>query len=131
MQAINLAKQIAKDISEEPEKIIEETKEQLTGIEPQETQQIETPQVSEENEKTMQIQGQRQLQALENEIKDIQIQKEREKMIQEKQAEQSIEPKSDLAPMLQVSLKPSRRMGMANKAKQQQTRIEKPLPPTG
>lgn len=131
-QAVDLAKQIAKDISNEPGEILKDTREQLTGIEPQVAPPAETPQISEEEKQSMQIQSQRQIQALENEIKDIQIQKERQEVMEERQEEaHQIEEQRAEVPMMQSSSKPGRRMGMMGKAKQQQTRIEKPLPPTG
>ena len=83
----------------------------------------------------MQAQGQRQLQALETEIKEIRQKREQKEMVEEqeeiiqKQQEEQVE-----RPTPQVSSKPSRRfMGMGRKqaAQRETTRVEKPLPPSG
>lgn len=132
-QAVDLAKQIAKDFSQEPGEIIKESKEQLTGIEnvPQEQQHSSVEEMPLEEKRKIDIQGQRQLQALESEIKDIQIQKEKEEQMKEQieLQEKAAENRTSALPM--PSSKPGRKFGMPQKAKQQQTRIEKPLPPTG
>jgi hypothetical protein len=135
-QAVNLAKQIAKDISNEPGEILKDTSEQLTGIEqkPSAPTQMEQEQTLEVDKQQMEAQGKRQLMALENEIKDIQVQKEREKVqlenqeIQQKQYEAQVDNQNTV---IQPSSKQGRKFGMGHKVKQQQTRIEKPLPPTG
>jgi len=132
-QAVDLAKQIAKDFSEEPGEIMKDTKEQITGIDnaSQDQTQAPTEQVSMEEKRKIDIQGQRQLQALESEIKDIQLQKAKEEEMKERieLQEKASEEQKSVLPV--PSSKPGRKFGMPQKAKQQQTRIEKPLPPTG
>ena len=138
--AKNLAKQVAKQMAREPLEVLRAAGTQVGGTErvsPPPT----APGVSSSKEPSpldkvkIEAQGQRQLAALEAEIKDIQKSREQEAAVKtqreeavaaESQAQEKEPPK--------VPSKPSRRLfgiGQKAQAEKQKTRVEKPLPPSG
>ena len=153
-QGKNLAKQIAKQMLEEPFEIGKSAVRQVSGLETPinsgqpENLQKENQNISQENkqllEQKQKAQGQRHLQALENELKEI---TEMKKM--EKQKEEAIQNQEDIlkkeekesSPFISPTSKKTRNLfaGMGRKPKQnntlqadrQKTRVERVIPPTG
>jgi hypothetical protein len=142
--AKQIAQKIAKQIAQEPIEILKQAGEQVTGTQevgetqtqnvPSQEGQPPVPASEVQLKQKLQVQGQRQLQALETEIKEITQKKEQKEAMEEqeeaiqKQQEQQVEK----APP-QVSSKPSRRFtgGQKQAAQKEATRVEKPLPPSG
>lgn len=153
-QGKNLAKLIAKQMLEEPFEIAKSAVKQVSGLEtPINNQQPENLQKENQNislenkqllEQKQRTQGQRHLQALENELKEI---TEMKKM--EKQKEEAIQNQEDIlkkeekesSPFISPTSKKTRNLfaGMGRKPKQnntlqadrQKTRVERIIPPTG
>ena len=138
--AKNLAKQVAKQMAREPLEILKTAGRQVEGaekiVQPQGPPGAPlTQEFSPQEKAKIEAQGQRQLAALEAEIKDIQRRKQEEEMakVQEEQAliTQAQEEKKEPP---KVPSKPSRRLfgiGQKAQAEKQKTRVEKPLPPSG
>lgn len=160
----NLAKKIARQMAQEPGEILKQAGEQIAGIETAEQTQgqertKEKPIEEKQLEQKIQNQGQRQLQALEQEIKDMSKSKlvtELQQKINEGQAvtlidypelsqierdylssqmimvKQRQQVQNVGQPLEEPSSKPDRKFaGEGLGAKRQQQRVEKPLPPSG
>lgn len=138
--AKNLAKQIAKQIAREPLEVLKAAGSQVGG-----TERVPTPQTAPvvpaskeptpQDKAKIEAQGQRQLAALESEIRDIQSKQQQEAAVKIQQeqaiAAQAQEEKKELP---NIPSKPSRRLfgiGQKAQAEKQKTRVEKPLPPSG
>lgn len=122
-----LAQDIARKIAKEPFEIAKTAEVQLAGLEKpvpeQKTDQPEAPQMEEQEGKKKDL---RRIQALEQEIKEIRMQKENKKE-KEEEVKKTVEEKQE-EPVPKVSTKPSRKFFAAQR---QQTRVEKILPPSG
>ncbi len=134
----NLAKRIAKQVVREPIEILKQVEKQTIGIATPAQEEKPQPQEKEitSNEKAkIEAQGQRQVQALEKELKDIQVLKVQkgqaeiqEKVVAEKKKEE------EKKPVVEPASKPGRRLfgfGQKAQAQKQQTHVEKILPPSG
>jgi hypothetical protein len=139
-----LAQQVAKKMAQEPLEILKQAGRQVGGTEKPEHPQVasETPspgvrEIPEEQKARIEMQSRRQLQALENELKDIQEQKRQQKLLKAEKEAQELEAqkvKEEQKPLPKIATKPSRRLfGFGPKAQveKQKTRVEKPLPPSG
>jgi len=153
-QGKNLAEQIAKQIAKEPFEIAKGALNQVAGLEtsnnseesrnlPNENQNrpLENEQLLEQQKKA---QGKRQLQALENEMKEIiekeKIKKQQQEVIQNQNEVLEKEDKES-SPLLIPTSKKTRNIfaGLRRKPKQnntlqaerQKTRVERVMPPTG
>ncbi len=153
-QGKNLAQQIAKQIAAEPFEVAKSALKQVSGLETQnsnqksENLQNEGPNKPLENEQLLaeqrKTQGQRQLQALENEMKEIiekkKMEKQKEKFVQQQEDILKEEEKENSPLLIPTSKKPRNIFaGMGRKPKQnsglqaerQKTRVERVMPPTG
>jgi serine phosphatase RsbU (regulator of sigma subunit) len=140
--AQQIAQKIAKQVAQEPIEILKQAGEQVAGTQEQgegQTQDVppqegQTPVPASEVQlkQKLQVQGQRQLQALETEIKEIRQKKEQKEIAEEQEeaVQKQQEEQTGEAPP-QVSSKPSRRFGQKQAAQKEATRVEKPLPPSG
>ena len=153
----SIAQQIAKQIAQEPFEMLKSAGEQVGVVESQPPQPNQPPQpdksVNEEQRQKMMLQGQRQLEALNREVKDIEKQRlvkdiqeelnlanypdltmeEREVLMAQMQA---VKVRAQMAgqgnQLIQPTAKPNRKFaGEGLGAKRQQTHVEKPLPPSG
>lgn len=115
------AKQIAKTIAQEPIEILKTAGRQVAGVEIQEKPK-EEPQHKPIDQQKLKAQSTRQLQALNTEIRDIQVQKQREEM-QQKQQEIVVPPPVAEAPP-KISSKPTKgkMFGIFQKKKHIETR---------
>ena len=137
--AKNLAKQVARQMAREPLEVLRAAGQQVGGFEreaPTQRAGAAFPKEPTPQEKAkIELQGQRQLVALEQEIAEIQknqqnqaaakVQQEQAVAIQVQQAKKEL-PK--------VPSKRSRKLfgfGQKAQAEKQKTRVEKPLPPSG
>ena len=138
--AKNLAKQVARQMAREPLEVLRAAGTQVGGGErmpPTPT----APGVSSPKEPSpldkakIEAQGQRQLAALEAEIKDIQKRREQEVIVKSQQEQQALaQAQGQEKEPPKVPSKPSRRLfgiGQKAQAEKQKTRVEKPLPPSG
>jgi len=135
-----LAKQIAKQMAREPMEVLKTAGSQVGGAErvppPQAAPAIPSSKEPTPQDKArIEAQGQRQLAALESEIRDIQNKQQQEAAVKIQQeqaiAAQAQEEKKELP---NIPSKPSRRLfgiGQKAQAEKQKTRVEKPLPPSG
>ena len=137
--AKNLAKQVARQIAREPLEVLKTAGQQVSGTErvaPPQSAGIPSPKEFSPQEKAkIEVQGQRQLAALEQEIRDIQKRKQQEVAfkVQQEQAI-AIQAQAEKKELPKVPSKPSRRLfgfGQKAQAEKQKTRVEKPLPPSG
>ena len=135
--AKQVAKQIARQMAREPLEILKQGAEQIKGQEPSESSEpspeVLRTSVSPEEKAKIQSRGQRQIQALETEIREIQTAKKQKEQAQKQQELMQAEAKTE-TPLPVVNSKPSRRFagfGRKAQAEKQQTRVEKPLPPSG
>lgn len=158
----SIAQQIARQIAQEPLEMLKTAGEQVGVVESQTDQAVQPSKPKEPDEQQkqkMMIQGQRQLEALNREVKDIEKQRlikdiqekinngeelnlanypdltmeEREVLMAQMQA---VKFRTQMAgpanPLIQPSAKPDRKFaGEGLGAKRQQTHVEKPLPPSG
>ncbi len=138
--AKQIAQQVAKQMAQEPLEILKKGTEQITATQ----NQPETYEPGSEAAKTavppeekakIQAQGQRQIQALETEIREIRNAKKQKEQAREQQelVQQDAKAKEE-KPLLVIASKHSRRFagfGQKAQAEKQQTRVEKPLPPSG
>jgi hypothetical protein len=163
--AKQIAQQMAKQMAREPLEIWKEGAEQIKGQETEEAQElspeIKRTQVSPEEKAKIEAQGQRQIQALEGEIADIEKQKIFNDLLRKIAAGEEVsladipelsreqievlkaqqlavsarkEVKAESQPLEEPKTKRSRRFpgfGQKAQAEKQQTRVEKPLPPSG
>jgi len=138
--AKNLAKQVALQMAREPLEVLKEAGKQVAGGENvQESGEIPVSKavgIPPEEKARIESQGARALQALEQELKDIRIEKGRKELIQkeEERVQKVAETNKQNEPLSAVPSKPSRRLfgfGQKAQAEKQKTRIEKPLPPSG
>ncbi|MFH1971140.1 MAG: hypothetical protein ABIJ05_02020 [Patescibacteria group bacterium] len=153
-QGKNLAQQIAKQIAKEPFEIAKSALKQVSGLETSdgnkevEIKQNENQNVPQENDQLLEqqkkAQGQRQLQALENEMKEIVEKKKMEKQQEdfiEKQEDVLKEEEKENSPLLIPTSKKPRNIfaGLGRKpkktsglqAERQKTRVERVMPPAG
>ncbi len=137
--AKSLAKQIARQMAREPLEVLKTAGRQVGGAEKGEGPQefpAGTPQGPSVQEKAkIEAQGQRQLAALEAEIKEIQKRKQEETIVkvQEEQA-LAAQQQGQKKELPNVPSKPSRKFfgfGKKAQAEKQKTRVERPLPPSG
>jgi hypothetical protein len=138
--AKSLAKQVAKQMAREPLEILKTAGQQVASVEqapaPQGASGVPlTQEISPQEKAKIEVQGQRQLAALENEIKDIQNKKLQEAAIKVQQEQAVIaESQTQEKELPNVPAKRSRRLfgfGQKAQAEKQKTRVEKPLPPSG
>ena len=152
-QGKNLAKQIAKQMLNEPFEIGKSAVKQVSGLETPinfgqpDNLQNDSQNISQENDQLLEqkqrAQGQRHLQALENELKEItemkKMEKQKEKAIQNQEDILKNEEKES-SPFISPASKKSRNiLGIGKKPKQnntlqadrQKTRVEKIIPVTG
>lgn len=155
-QSKNLAYQIAKQIAQEPIEIAKTALGQVSGLEKDQKDQnnskgqnkendLETVQNEKLLEQKNKAQGQRQIQALENELKDIverkKLKKQKEEVFEQEQ-KLAEDEKQQASPLIEPSVKKSRNFftafGRKPKAAQgslqaerQKTRVERVIPPTG
>ena len=153
-QGKNLAQQIAKQIAKEPFEIAKSAVKQVSGLETSDgnkevaIKQNENQNIPQENDQLLEqqkkAQGQRQLQALENEIKEIiekkKMEKQKEDFVQQ-QEDVLREEEKEASPLLIPTSKKTRNIfaGLRRKPKQnntlqaerQKTRVERVMPPTG
>lgn len=152
-QGKKLAQQIIKQMAQEPVEIAKQALGQVSGLEsnPNPSVQDNQEQNSQnsqnlQNEKLMEqksiAQGQRQIQALENELKEITEKKKMEKKKEEIIKSQKEESEKESKPPLVIpSSKKTRnifavfgrkpKQGSALQAERQKTRVERIMPPTG
>jgi len=150
-QAKNLAQQIAKQIAQEPFEIAKSAVKQVSGLETSinsqkpENSQRENQDMSIENDQLLEqqkrAQGQRHLEGLENEIKEIieikKMEKQKEEAIQE-QEKIIKEEEKESSPFVTPASKKTRNIfaGLGRKPKQtntlqadrQKTRVERVMP---
>lgn len=138
-----LAKQIARQMAQEPLEVLKQAGKQVGGVEsvekPQGSGQDSTlPSEIDQAEKAkIETQSRRQLQALENELKDIRERKKQAELVKAQQEVQIAEARKEQEKQKgtpKASSKRSRRFlgfGRKTQAEKQQTRVEKPLPPSG
>ncbi len=138
--AKNLAKQVAKQIAQEPTEILRQAKEEVFGeeniSEPAAEKTPGQPQVTEGEKAKIMAQGQRQLQALENELKEIRGEKEQGKVAAAQQEQAAKVQEAEVQkPVVEPVTKQGRRMagapGPKTQAQRQQTHVEKILPTSG
>lgn len=137
--AKQIAQQIAKQMAQEPIEILKKGAEQIRGQEtsesPPPSPEVERTNVSPEEKAKIQARGQRQIQALETEIREIQnAKKQKEQARQQQELMQQEAKAKEEKPLPVIASKHSRRFaGFGQKAQveKQQTRVEKPLPPSG
>lgn len=133
----NLAKQIAKQVAREPVEILKQAQEQTIGTAAPPQEEKPQPQEKEitPNEKAkIEAQGQRQIQALEKELKDIQVLKANEKQVTVQKPLAGEKKEEEKKPVVEPATRPSRRLfgfGPKAQAQKQQTHVEKILPPSG
>ena len=140
-----IARQAARQVAQEPLEIAKSVGGQVTGIETSQKMvegevfpeaRAESAAVSQEEEKEIKERGQRILEALEVEIKDIRKQKEarekHESRGQEAEAKRKKE-ESKRKPLQEVGTKPSRKFvaGIKGKVSRLKRKTELRLPPTG
>jgi hypothetical protein len=137
--AKQLAQQMAKQMAREPLEILKQGAEQIKGQESSENREpsleVKRTNVSPEEKAKIQARGQRQIQALETELREIRNTKKQKEQVRQQQElmQQEAEAKEE-KPLPVVSSKHSRRFagfGRKAQAEKQQTRVEKPLPPSG
>lgn len=152
-QGKNLAKQIAKQVAQEPFEIGKSVLKQVSGLEtPINNQQTENVHDENQNiplenkqllEQKQKAQGQRQLQALENEMKEIvekkKIEKQKQELVQNQ--EDILKEEEESSPLLIPSSKKPRnifaafgkkqKQGGLFQAERQKRRVERIMPPTG
>ena len=138
--AKNLAKQVARQMAREPLEVLRAAGTQVGGGErmpPTPTAPgVSSPkEPSPQDKAKIEAQGQRQLAALEAEIRDIQKSQQQEVAIkiQQEQAALAQSQAQEKEPP-KIPSKPSRRLfgiGQKAQAEKQKTRVEKPLPPSG
>ncbi len=140
----NLARQAAKQIAREPFEILKTASRQVSGMEAGEPAVQEEPQTSDvQKPKPEEVAlGQkikekdiRLIQALETEIKEIREKKAREEE-QEKQIQEGEEAQKEEQPkaLVEPAAKKGRKLfgfGQKGQAEKLQTRVEKPIPPSG
>lgn len=135
--AKQIAIQAAKQMAKEPLEVVKQAGEQVKGqtlpVGESPSQEAINANITPEEKAKIQVQGQRQIQALETEIKEIRIAKEQKELVEKQQELAQTEVKTE-TPVPVIASKRSRRFGgfgqKAN-AEKQQTRVEKPLPPSG
>jgi len=153
-QGKNLAQQIAKQIAKEPFEIGKTAFEQVAGVDNQNESPIQNnsavPNQTEIRKKSEEelikeidkVRGQRILEALENEIKEIAVNKKNEKEKKEYlEKQEELIQKEEIKPLIIPVSKKSRNIlaGMGKKpkadsslqAERQQKRVERIMPPTG
>jgi hypothetical protein len=138
--AKSLAKQVAKQMAREPLEVLRAAGTQVGAGErmpptPPAPGVSSPKEPSPQDKARIEAQGQRQLAALEAEIKDIQKSREQEAAvkIQQEQAVAAQSQAQEKEPP-KVPSRPSRRLfgiGQKAQAEKQKTRVEKPLPPSG
>jgi len=125
-----LAQQIARQMAQEPFEILKEAGREVTGTqEPTKGEDTKPQEEIKLREVKDKAQSKRQIEALQKELKDIQIINEQK--VEEKAAP---EPKKVVKPVVEPTTKRSRRLlgfGPKVAAERQKTRVEKILPPTG
>lgn len=139
--AKGLAKQIARQMAREPLEVLKTAGRQVGGAEKgvptQNVPEASSPkEPSVQDKARIEAQGQRQLAALQAEIKDIQKRKQQEEIakVQQEQALITQQAQKERKEPPKVPSKPSRRLfgfGKKAQAERQKTRVEKPLPPSG
>ena len=139
--AKNLAKQIARQMAREPLEVLKTAGHQVGGAEtggpPQASPGASSPkEPSVQDKARIEAQGQRQLAALQAEIKEIQRRKQQEE-IAKKQEEKALIAQQAQGQKKELPTVPSKRsrrffgFGQKAQAERQKTRVEKPLPPSG
>lgn len=138
--AKNLAKQVAKQMAREPLEVLKAAGRQVGGVEkaplPQTAPGITRPkELSPQEKARIEARGQRQLAALEAEIKDIQKSRQQEAILKAQQEQQAVaQAQAEKKELPKIPSKPSRKLfgfGQKAQAEKQKTRVEKPLPPSG
>jgi hypothetical protein len=131
-QTGDIAKKAARQILEEPIEILKKAPAQISELEKTIPSKIPpseaAPAVSPQYEAKIKAQGQRQIQALEAELKAISEQKARQQEVPPPQ------PPVPEKPLVEPAPRPSRRFlpfGKKAQAERQKTRVERPLPPSG
>lgn len=131
-----LARDIARQMAREPLEILKSAGEQVAGREEQKPReeplvQTDKPETG-QNEalgKHLEVQGQRQIKALEQEMKEIRVMKEQTEKQKQVVANQPAAERSN--PLIEPSLRPKRGLftGLGNKlqAKRQKERVENPV----
>jgi hypothetical protein len=130
----DLARDMAKQIAREPLEILKTAGEQVVGTTetktntpPTEPEQKSTAPQNEALEKHLEIQGQSQIKALEQEMKEIRTIKENRAKL-EAQTLPTVEPQN---PLIEPTSRPKRGLftGMGNRlqAKRQEKRVENPI----
>ncbi|HJX59479.1 hypothetical protein A2V61_02920 [Candidatus Woesebacteria bacterium RBG_19FT_COMBO_47_8] len=137
--AKSLAQQVARQMAREPLEVLKEAGQQVAGTEERPSQETAAPKEAgflPEEKARIESQGARALAALEEELKDIRIEKGRKELIQKEEERAQVvaqeNQKNEALPG--IPAKPSRRFpgfGQKAQAEKQKTRIEKPLPPSG
>ena len=138
-QTSDLAKRAARQILQEPLEILKSTPSQISGTERRlpnvSTRAQENVQITQQEKAKLQVQGQRQLEALETELKEIQRQKEyNERVVEQQEEMQKAQSAAIEKPLSEPAPKHSRRLfsfGKKAQAEKQKTRVERPLPPSG
>lgn len=139
----NLAKQAAKQIAREPFEVLKTAGRQVTGMEAGKSAAQEAPQTADVQKpkpeevalgQKIKEKDTRLIQALEAEIKEIRERKareeEQEKILQAQETKKEEEPKT----LVEPAAKKGRKLfgfGQKGQAEKLQTRVEKPVPPSG
>ena len=139
-RAKNLAKQVARQMAREPLEVLRAAGTQVGGGErmpPTQTAPgvFSAKEPSPQDKAKIEAQGQRQLAALEAEIRDIQKSQQQEAAIKIQQEQVALaQSQAQEKEPPKIPSKPSRRLfgiGQKAQAEKQKTRVEKPLPPSG
>lgn len=138
--AKNLAKQIARQMAREPLEVLKAAGQQVGGAEvaappPGAREGLLAKGPSPQEKAKIEALGQRQLAALEAEIKDIQTSRQQEAALKAQQEQQiAAQAQAEEKELPKVPSRPSRRffgIGQKAQAEKQKTRVEKPLPLSG
>lgn len=143
----NLAQQVVKQMVQEPWEILKQAGHQVVAGEqvriPDTRQELgqEGTVAQQENEKPLaerdRIRSQRLIQALQSELTEIKKVKEQKKLLQTQQEKIAQEQKEQtFQSLVEPVTKPSRKFkffgtGRKSQVERQQTRVERPLPPSG
>ena len=140
----NLAQQAAKQIVNEPFEILKQGGKQIVGNEENTNQKVQpldaldsenlqNNQVSTDTKAQMEAQGRRQLQAFENELKEIRIKNEQqEKILEQSEQVAKSQGAQTQKPLVEPISKQGRKMiGTPGHVKKQQIHVENLQPPSG
>jgi hypothetical protein len=134
-----LVQDMARKVAQEPSEILKQAKEEVLGTpEPEEEGGEKMPsesQVTEQQKEQIKAQGARQLQALENELKEIRLRKAQEKMVASQEEATEAQGREEEGPLVEPTPKKGRKLmgtpGPRLQVQREKTHVERIRPTSG